>query len=143
MATADVKLRLRTLGLRATTARAAVYSCLLEAGGPLTHSEVCDKLEKDGLDRATVYRNLADLTEAKVLRRVDHGDHLWRFELAHGADEHGDAMHHPHFVCTDCGTVACLPEETVKLVKAALPGKSSHKEIEIQIRGQCDGCSTE
>lgn len=136
----ELKALLREAGLRATAARTAVFQCLIEAGGPLSHAEVCDRLAESGFDRATVYRNLADLTEAGLVRRTDLGDHLWRFELATAVAHPVDEAH-PHFVCTACGTVACLPEGAVTLnpVKGA-PRALEAGTVEVQVRGTCNTC---
>lgn len=136
----ELKSMLRESGLRATAARSAVLSCLIEAGGPLSHADVCDKLAEAGFDRATVWRNLADLTEAGLVRRTDLGDHLWRFELATKVEHPVDELH-PHFVCTACGTVACLPEGviTVNAVRGA-PRALKTGNVEVQVRGTCNDC---
>jgi Fur family ferric uptake transcriptional regulator len=138
--------RLRAAGLRATTARVSVLRCLEASTTPLTHAEVYDHVAGDGFDRATVYRNLVDLAEAGFVRRYDLGDHVWRFELlradADGVAEHG-ADGHPHFVCSDCGTVECLPRAVVAL-QANRGGPRALKKgagLEIQIRGLCNECN--
>ena len=135
----DLKQALRDAGLRATSARAAVLRCLLEANSPLSHAEVCERLSALGYDRATLYRNLMDLTEVGLAARTDVGDHLWRFELA-GRRDH-DELAHPHFVCSQCGDVSCLPEDTVD-VKAVqgVPRSVRKREVEIKIRGVCNAC---
>lgn len=135
----DLKERLRTAGLRATSARAAVLRCLIEADAPLTHADVCERLAAQGYDRATLYRNLIDLTEVGLATRTDLGDHLWRFELT-GREQHEDTMH-PHFVCSECGEVSCLPEEAldVKPVRG-IPRSLRRKKVEIQVRGLCNTC---
>lgn len=137
----EVKTLLREAGLRATSARAAVYSCLADQARPLTHAEVCEALEGQGMDRATVYRNLADLTEVELVRRTDHGDHLWRFELGSHKAHHDAPDPHPHFVCTECGKVACLPEGAVVIsaVRGA-PKTMKRGAYEVQVRGACDAC---
>jgi Fur family ferric uptake transcriptional regulator len=137
----EVKALLRSAGLRATSARALVYESLASAPGPLTHAEVCAALEGQGLDRATIYRNLADLTEAELVRRTDHGDHLWRFELATEGAHHAPDPH-PHFVCTECGKVSCLPEGAVVVsaVKGS-PRTMKRGAYELQVRGACDACA--
>lgn len=140
MPSVELRARLRAAGLRATAARAAVYQALVGLDRPASHGEVCDLLAAAGFDRATVYRNLADLTEAGLVRRTDHGDHLWRFELT-GRDEHHAPDPHPHFVCTECGSVECLPDGVV-VVSA---GKGAPKAIkagvyEVQVRGACNAC---
>lgn len=105
----------------------------------MTHADVCERLAPLGYDRATLYRNLMDLTDVGLATRSDHGDHLWRFELA-GRDRHDEAAH-PHFVCSECGDVKCLPEASVdvKAVRGA-PRALKSKKVEIQIRGVCNSC---
>ncbi len=73
------------------------------------------------------------------MQRTDLGDHVWRFELKR---EGHDPMQHPHFTCTDCGTVKCLPESVlnVRPVRGA-PRAVSRQKVEIQLRGQCDDCA--
>lgn len=139
----ELKSDLRAHGLRATAARAAVYEVLLSAGGPVTHADVCEKLAGAAFDRATIYRNLVDLADAGLARRSDLGDHLWRFELTdrEHASHDEDEKAHPHFVCTECGTVACLPDGAVTLaaVKGA-PRALKKAKVEVQVRGTCNDC---
>ncbi len=132
----ELQTRLRDAGLRATSARIAVLQKMLQGKGPLSHAQVFGELEEDGFDRATVYRNLVDLADAGLLRRTDLGDHIWRFEPIGDDAPHGGP--HAHFVCSDCGTVECLPENTVSVNKDA-PG--SLTEAEIHLRGICNDCS--
>jgi Fur family transcriptional regulator, ferric uptake regulator len=131
---------IRAAGLRVTSSRVAVLSALREAALPLSHADVAGKLEHLGVDRTTVYRNLIDLAEAGVLRRSDVG-HTWRFEFANDDDDHVSSQH-PHFVCTDCGKVACLPPGSValKAVRGG-PGALRRGNLEIQLRGVCDLCA--
>ena len=134
----ELKQRLRDAGLRATSARAAVLRCLLEASTPLTHADVCAHLDRLGYDRATIYRNLMDLADVGIARRTDLGDHLWRFELADGAH---DAETHPHFVCTDCGEVTCVPDDAITLAAArGVPRSVKQAKVEIQVHGVCNDC---
>ena len=130
----------RGAGLRVTSSRIAVLSALRETAMPLSHADVAAKLEHLGVDRTTVYRNLIDLSEAGVLRRSDVG-HTWRFELVVDGGEH-DAGQHPHFVCTDCGKVACLPTGAVSLKAVrGSPAALKRGNLEIQLRGLCDACA--
>lgn len=134
--------RLRAAGLRATGPRIAVLEVLDAAQRPLQHAEVMAALEATGPhDRATVYRNLHDLCEAALVRRLNLGDQVWRFELAPAAGE-GAADPHPHFVCTDCGDVQCLDavEVTVKST-GAVPRSVSRAAVAIQLSGRCDACN--
>jgi Fur family transcriptional regulator, ferric uptake regulator len=149
------KARLREAGLRCTAARLAVLAHLMEATGPKTHAEVSDSLTDRGFDRATIYRNLTELTEATIVSRVELGDHVWRFELRRGGD-HG--QEHPHFLCTACGEVSCLDDVNVAItpkpgVAAAAKPKSKAQRgrpnsgqvtigtvTEVLLKGRCDNC---
>jgi Fur family transcriptional regulator, ferric uptake regulator len=133
-----LRLQLRQAGLRATTPRLAVLSLLRAAVRPLSHLDVTTALDGQGFDRATIYRNLIDLVRAGLARRLELGDHVWRFQAlgaAHPADPH------PHFVCTTCGEVQCLPSRTVA-VRARGQGPRSVRrgDVEVQLRGVCDRC---
>ena len=135
----DLRQTLRDAGLRATLPRLAVLGELVGARAALSHGEVAERLEAE-FDRATVYRNLMDLTTAELVRRTDHGDHVWRFEWIGREAHEGDA--HPHFICGSCGTVTCLPEDAVSL--HTLPGAPRalrrKRGVAVQLRGLCDAC---
>ena len=144
--------KLREIGMRCTAARLAVLDHIMTAAGPKTHAEVAEALSDRGFDRATIYRNLTELTESKILSRVELGDHVWRFELKRGHD-HAPGEDHPHFLCTSCGEVSCLDDVNVAITpKAAMPkepgGKKSadkkpviHSVNEVLLKGQCENCS--
>jgi len=151
--------RLREAGLRCTAARMSVLQHLMDDPAPKTHAEVSEALADRGFDRATIYRNLTELTESGILSRVELGDHVWRFELRHG-HRHGEV--HPHFLCTSCGEVSCLDDVSVAITPLPLagsPGKdrgppkksggkpgaskarsSIGKVTEVLLKGRCDNC---
>jgi len=126
--------RLREHGLRATPGRTATYALLQQAEQPLTHGDIVERLSDTGVDPATIFRNLQDLTEAGLISRTDLGDHVWRFELE---GRHGS---HPHFVCTDCGDVSCLEDVDIELKGKRLPRALKRANVEVQVRGRCDNC---
>lgn len=138
------KARLRDANLRATGPRLAVLRVIEACLRPLTHAEVMAALDEGGAwDRATIYRNLNDMTEAGLLRRFDLGDHVWRFELAEAApaDEHHADGVHPHFVCTSCGDVQCLDEVVVHVqAEGRVPRSVAAAAVAIQLSGRCDTC---
>ena len=139
------KARLRDAQLRATGPRLAVLRVVEDCPRPLTHAEVMTALGDDGAwDRATIYRNLNDMTDAGLLRRLDLGDHVWRFELvvaAPATESHAEAAH-PHFVCTSCGDVQCLDEVVVHVqAEGRVPRSVSAAAVAIQLSGRCDTCA--
>ncbi len=131
----DERLRemLTAAGLRITSPRLAVLRELSAQGAPASHPELTDSLATHGLDRVTVYRNLVALTEAGLLVRTQLSDHVWRYELPVRGASHGQ---HPHLVCTDCGSVECLPKAAVRLQGDAAAAHVS----EVQLRGLCTDC---
>jgi Fur family transcriptional regulator, ferric uptake regulator len=133
--------QIRATGLRATSPRIAVLQRLSRSRAPICHAELAAELGPQGWDRATIYRNLIDLTNAGIVRRTDMGDHLWRFELREGGDRHA-AGEHPHFMCEACGGVLCLPDESVEIkVSRGAPRALRRKGLQIQIKGRCDRCA--
>jgi Fur family ferric uptake transcriptional regulator len=127
---------LRRVGLRATGPRVAVLKNLYAATSPVSHADLAIELSPDGWDRATVYRNLIDLTEAGILKRVDHGDHTWRFTLKkHAHVTNG----HAFFVCDVSGEITPLPENTVAITPSrGVPRALKAGEYVVHVRGVSD-----
>ena len=118
-----VKASIRGAGLRCTAARLTVLQHLMRSHGPETHAEVSDALADKGFDRATIYRNLTELTEAGLVARVELGDHVWRFEIKRHGKHGARGDDHPHFLCTTCGEVSCLDDVNVAITPK--PGMSA------------------
>ncbi len=131
---------LREAGLRVTDPRVAVVEHLLGQTAPVSHADLCRSLESAGFDRATLYRNLMDLAQVGIVTRTDLGDHVWRFEMKRREGNH--VVSHPHFVCSDCGTVSCLPDVAVRIVRGKhAPRSLATKNVAIQITALCDACA--
>lgn len=127
----------RNAGLRATPSRIAVLRLLRAAGSPVSHGDMVAELASQAWDPATIYRNLTDLSDAGLARRTDLGDHVWRYEAITAGHQ---ASAHPHFVCTECGSVECLPELEYVVTRARTPRAVRLKRVEVQLRGPCDAC---
>ncbi len=133
-----VRAIIRKVGIRATPARISALLELRAATSPLTHADLSDRLVPLGFDKATVFRNLNDLTEAGLVSRTELGDHVWRFEAID--PDHPDKSSHPHFVCTQCGTIQCLESmefTTVSKRKAESIGRITN----ILLKGECTDCA--
>lgn len=138
----QLRARIRGAGLRSTGARMSVLRALDEARTPVTHAQLVNDLGPEGFDRATIYRNLIDLTDAGLVTRTDLGDHVWRFELRSPEGRSSKDGEHPHFMCTDCGTVACLPGVSVRIKSGpGSPRSLRRRAVDIQLKGQCDRCA--
>jgi Fur family ferric uptake transcriptional regulator len=135
-----LKEMIREAGLKGTAGRIAVLKLLHEVRSPVTHAEASARLTGSGMDHATIYRNLTDLTAVGLAVRSDLGDRVWRFELRRGEREHN--VKHPHFHCSACGAVACLPENAVTLkATAGGPKALRRKGLAVQVTGTCDDCA--
>ena len=128
---------LRENGLRATAPRMAVLALLAKADTPLSHSEVRERLGETDWDQATIYRNLVKLRDAGIAPVVICVDGIDRYEMD-GARGGGRA--HPHFVCEDCGKVACLPAELTESMSMPGPWAASIEKAMVQLRGECPDC---
>ncbi len=95
---AAVDLRLRAAGMRNSRSRQVVVDVLVRAGRPLSLPEILDA-DAD-LAQSSTYRNLGELVDAGVTRRVESADDHTRFEIHESL-----TGHHHHLVCTSCGRV--------------------------------------
>ena len=133
-----VRTMLRAQGMRATAARIAVLVTLYERKGPMTHEQVMSVLPSGLYDKASVWRILADLADTDLLRRMDLGDRVWRYELQ---DAHRSvADNHPHFLCESCGLVSCLPPLNIQPQSGTLPAVFLNADFRVQIMGTCGDC---
>lgn len=131
---------LREAGLRVTQPRLAVMQVLEKHSRPLSHADLIEALSGHGFDRVTLYRNLNDLADAGIVARTEVGDHVWRFELRSSEESHQGV--HPHFTCTDCGTVSCLPGDAVQINRTGrVPKAMREQTVQVSLRGICDRCS--
>ena len=88
--------RLRGVGHRYTGQRRRLIDILARAGQPLSIPEILHG--RRGLAQSSVYRNLSDLVDAGVARRVLTGDEFGKYELSEDLTEH-----HHHLICSSCG----------------------------------------
>lgn len=134
-----LKQALRSVGLRSTTARVAVLEYFHARPGAHAHAEVVEALARRAFDRATVYRVLLVLSEAKLLRGTIHTDRIRRFELAR-PDETG-AAHQAELVCSTCGATSPLPGARLQLDDDAVaPRALLRQEFLLRVVLRCDAC---
>ncbi|MEP6973749.1 MAG: Fur family transcriptional regulator [Actinomycetota bacterium] len=88
--------RLRSVGQRYTAQRRRLIDILARAGRPVSIPEILRG--RRGLAQSSVYRNLSDLVEAGIVRRVLTGDEFGKYELSEDLTEH-----HHHLICSSCG----------------------------------------
>ena len=92
----ELKIALRTAGLRVTPGRIAVLTAV--AGHPHSTAEVLRVVCAPGLSIQSVHNVLADLTAARIIRRIEPAGSAALYESRIGDNHH-------HVVCSSCGAV--------------------------------------
>lgn len=133
----EVRILLHQQGLRVTAPCLAVLKTLAGAQVPLSHTEVLERMEEGGCDQATVYRNLIKLKAAGLARVVSRADGVDRYAFVMPGRE-GHA--HPHFYCTECEQVLCLPPEMQSSLNVEGPWHESVQQAVWDLRGMCPAC---
>ena len=133
----ELRRALRLAGLRVTRPRLAVLSSLARhshASADEVHAAVCTGLP--GTSLQAVYNVLADLTAARLLRRLEPAGSSARYERRVGDNHH-------HLVCRACGTIRDV-DCTVGLSPCLTP-ESAHgfaiDEAEVTFWGLCPSCT--
>jgi len=143
---------LRTHGIRVTQTRLAVLSVLLDSARALSHLELHFKLPD--VDRVTLYRALACLTEGGLVHKISGDDRVFRYSAGNEQPAQppaaGNTHQHGHFKCTRCTRIFCLSDTgaspalqaqlTQSLHNSLGPDFQSH-EVELTIKGWCADCS--
>jgi Fur family transcriptional regulator, ferric uptake regulator len=93
-----VESRLHSVGQRYTPKRRSLVEALRRAGRPVSTADLLSG--RRTLPQSSVYRNLAVLEQAGVVRRVITEDDFSRYELTEDLTEH-----HHHLICSNCGRI--------------------------------------
>lgn len=127
--------------LRYTASRRAVVDALHTADRPVTLPEIL--AGSDGLAQSSAYRNLGELIDAGIVRRIIASDEFSHFELA----EDLTGEHHHHLICTSCGAVAdvTVPHELEELIERASVAVAAdlHWAVDhhrLDLVGRCTAC---
>ena len=120
---------------RDTHQRDAIRKALLNAGRPLSISEIFESAQNEaaGLGIATVYRNLNALQKEGLIVQVDLPGEPARWEALPDG-------HHHHFLCRTCNKlfeIQGCPEG----LKYLLPEGYTLEEHDLLLRGKCDVCT--
>lgn len=110
-----------------------------EIGCSVTAQEIADRLRERGeqVGVASIYRALQLLDDMRLVRRVDVGEPVARYEPVHPNGEH-----HHHLVCDSCGSTKAFEdpelERTIELLaKRVEYSVGTH---DVTLRGQCPSC---
>ena len=138
--TTDALESLEGAGYRRGGARAAVVELLGRQNCCLSAQEIFDRLRKARrpVGIASVYRALEVLAELRLVKRVEAGDGVARFEPAPV-----DGGHHHHLVCRDCGKVEAFSDSRLERAIDRVAGGLGYSvdEHEVVLVGACADCS--
>src|SRR4051794_23909312 len=103
--------QLERAGYRRGGARESVVELLSRQNCCLSAQEIHDGLRKARrrVGIASVYRALETLADLRLVKRVDAGDGIARYEPATV-----DGDHHHHLVCRDCGKVEAFTDSRLE-----------------------------
>jgi Fur family transcriptional regulator, ferric uptake regulator len=138
---ATAEARLRGIGQRYTQGRRRLVNILSRAGSPIAIPEIL-KGRRD-MKQSSVYRNLAALEQAGVVRRVLTDEEFGKYELTEDL-----TGHHHHLVCSNCGTVEDVDfapgfETTMEAALAELADRSGFSAVShrLDLIGLCRACA--
>jgi Fur family transcriptional regulator, ferric uptake regulator len=127
-------------GYRKGGARRAVVDLLSRQDCCLSAQEIFDGLRKARrpVGIASVCRALDALVDLRLVKRVDAGDGIARYEPASA-----DGDHHHHLVCRDCGKVEAFTDSRLERAIDRVAGGLGYavEEHEVVLTGACADCS--
>lgn len=138
----QVEERLADAGVRFTGGRRQVVAALGRSGGPMSASELHDKL-RGSVPVSSVYRTLAVLETAGVVEPHHSAKGLTRYEIAEWL-----AGHHHHLVCERCGAVEDIElppglEGQLERLVGDVSGRAGFRASghSLEVAGLCARCS--
>ena len=123
-------------GYRNGPARVAVIAVLDAEDCCVSAADVHAALaERVGL--ASVYRVLESLSAVGLVRRIDVGDGIARYEPLRESGEH-----HHHLVCTECGKVEAFDDPDLERAIRRVEARSGYavEQHDVVLQGACDIC---
>ncbi|MBS0171460.1 MAG: transcriptional repressor [Nitrospira sp.] len=132
----DIQLRFRRHAVRLTRQRAAIYAALV---GTTSHPTADDLYrmvmrEHPMMSRNTVYYTLGVLRKAGLVREVNVGHEVARFD--------GNIARHHHLICVQCGRIEDVMDEELDQVK--IPDQQARGfhvlGHHVEFHGHCVGC---
>lgn len=131
-----------------------IYNLLKNSGGRLTKQKKCilsvlldnmDRMmsvgdiagelpEESNIDNTTVYRNVQQLNELRILESIVDDKGINRYVIANGE------KHHHHMICVCCGRVFSIPCENNYWEQYAKDNGFEELYHKLEIYGKCDKC---
>lgn len=129
---------LRKRGLKMTAQRRVVVDTIFETDEHFSVENLQDVLkgERAGISKATIYRTLTLLVEAKLLDAVDfdQGHRLYERTVGHG--------HHDHLICLECRRIIEFVSEEIERIQDRVADAHEFRIINHthKIYGLCGSC---
>lgn len=129
---------LRERNLPVTQQREAVAETVFFADAHLSVGDIERALRARGLPvgKATVYRTLELLRQARLVQEHDFGEGLKRYEPL------AAQSHHEHLICIECGKVVEFSSERLERMKSLIAEEYGfrHHHHRLEIYGICREC---
>ena len=136
---AHARAQLERAGHRSGGARDAVIDLLAGQDCCISAREIDDRLREQGsgVGIASVYRALDVLDDLRLVRRLDAGEGVVRYEPADPTGEH-----HHHVVCDMCGRVTAFADESLEHAIDRLAARLDYAidRHDVVLRGECPRC---
>lgn len=126
---------LKSHGIRPTSNRILVLKALMDAEGPLTMTELEDKLGT--VDKSNVFRALVLFREQHLVHTIEACDEGTLYEVCH-SDHEEENDEHIHFHCSVCHKTYCFEETAIPV--AAFPAGFEVTGINYVATGICPDC---
>ena len=128
---------IRRKGLRRTGQRDLIIKSAFSKDEHFTAEELFERVRKSSNDisRATVYRTLALLVEADLLREIDLGDNHTTYD-----PNFLDKPAHNHLVCIDCGRVVEFEDTHIDLLNDCVTRRLGFRPVRqsLKIEASCE-----
>ncbi|MBN1829893.1 MAG: transcriptional repressor [Deltaproteobacteria bacterium] len=128
---------LEKAGLQKTIQRIVVLRAVIRADRPITAAEIYEDLDvAERVNKVTVYRVLASLEEAGIVRGIPTVDGMNYYEMA--------CSHNPlhaHFYCRYCRAMTCLGPLGEEICQNLYPScRHEADALSVSITGLCNDC---
>lgn len=124
-------------GIKATANRILILGALLQAGRPLSMTEIETALES--VDKSIISRSLSAFREHRLLHALADDGAGVRYEVCHCAEEEEDSDLHVHFHCERCGRTFCFEDLPIPAVR--YPDGFTVENVEHTAHGICPDCA--
>ena len=128
---------IKSKGLRKTTQRDALVNIIFANDEHFTAEELYDRVKRTNskASRATLYRTILLLVDAKLLHEIDLGEDVKTYD-----PNFNDRPSHNHMICVDCGKVLEFEDDNIDLLNDCLTRRMGFRPVSqsIRIEAACD-----